>query len=276
MENINTIREDAKWLDILLDLERQPVGIKFHLYDFDYKSAKSEETKAGMTYCTAVKNATLSKGCKMTVEHMACFSSARALGLMEKDDDSISGYRHYRMGVYKDLCVSRNIAREMVYCQHKAYGVEIAPLSDYVSYDPDVVIVITNPYNAMRITQGYAYHHGHIKNAQFSGMQAICQELTTRPFERNEVNISMLCSGTRCVGQWGKDELGIGIPFNKLSLIVDGLKNTFNHMDQNPEKRLIENKLKKYGLEEEVNIIYGKNYYTGTFGTLDMKKKKQK
>ena len=47
---------------------------------------------------------------------------------------------------------------------YKAYGVEIAPLSDYVSYDPDVVIMITNPYNAMRITQGYAYHNGPIKN----------------------------------------------------------------------------------------------------------------
>ena len=77
---------------------------------------------------------------------------------------------------------------------------------------------ITNPYNAMRITQGYAYHNGHIKNVQFGGIQGICQECTTRPFENNEVNISMLCSGTRCVAQWQKDELAIGIPFNKLSL----------------------------------------------------------
>ncbi len=158
---------------------------------------------------------------------------------------------------------------------YKAYGVEIAPLSDYVSYDPDVVIMITNPYNAMRITQGCAYHNGPIKNVQFSGMQALCEECTTRPFENNEVNISILCSGTRCVAQWQKDELGIGIPFNKLSLIVDGLKNTFNYMDQNPEKRLIESKLKKYGLEDEVTIIYGKNYYSGNYGTLEMKKKQQ-
>ena len=76
----------------------------------------------------------------------------------------------------------------------------------------------------MRITKGHAYHNGPIKNVQFSGMQAICEECTTLPFENNEVNISMLCSGTRCVTQWKKDELGIGIPFNKLPLIVDGLK----------------------------------------------------
>ena len=43
-------------------------------------------------------------------------------------------------------------------------------------------------------------------------MQALCEECTTRPFESNEVNISMLCSGTRCVAQWQKDELRIGIP----------------------------------------------------------------
>jgi hypothetical protein len=41
------------------------------------------------------------------------------------------------------------------------------------------------------------------------------------------------------------------------------------------KKRLIESKLKKYGLEDEVNIIYGKNYYTGNYGTLEMKMKKQ-
>ena len=46
-------------------------------------------------------------------------------------------------------------------------------------------------------------------------------------------------------------------------------------MDQNPEKRLIESKLKKYGLEDEEKIIYGKNYYSGNYGTLEMKKKKQ-
>jgi hypothetical protein len=45
-------------------------------------------------------------------------------------------------------------------------------------------------------------------------------------------------------------------------------------MDQNPEKRLIESKLKKYGLEDEVTIIYGKNYYNGNYGTLEMKEKK--
>ena len=43
-----------------------------------------------------------------------------------------------------------------------------------------------------------------------------------------------------------------------MPLIVDGLKNTFNHMDQNPEMRLIEGKLKKYSLEDETTIIYGK------------------
>src|SRR4051812_41264294 len=106
-------------------------------------------------------------------------------------------------------------------------------------------------------------------------MQALCEECTTRPFENNGVNISMLCSGTRCVAQWRKDELGIGIPFNMLSLIVDGLKNTFNHMDQNLEMRLIEGKLKKYSLEDERTMIYGKNYYTGNYGTLEMKKKKK-
>jgi hypothetical protein len=46
-------------------------------------------------------------------------------------------------------------------------------------------------------------------------------------------------------------------------------------MDQNPEKRLIESKLKAYGMESELDIIYNKNYYTGVYGTLKSKQKKQ-
>ena len=120
MENIETNREDVKWLDILLDLPRKPVGIKFHLNDFDYVSTTSQESKVGTPYCTAVRKATLGKGCKMTAEHMACFSSARALGLIEVDNDTVSGYSYAKLGVYKDICVSRNVARERVYYQHKA------------------------------------------------------------------------------------------------------------------------------------------------------------
>ena len=54
--NIEAIREDVKWLDILLVLQRKPVGIKFHLNDFDYESVISQESKAGTPYCTAVSN----------------------------------------------------------------------------------------------------------------------------------------------------------------------------------------------------------------------------
>ena len=79
-----------------------------------------------------------------------------------------------------------------------AYGVEIAPLSDYVSYDIDVVILITNPYNAMRITQGYAYHNGPIKNVQFSGMQALCEECMTRPFEKRGKHLHAMFRDEMC------------------------------------------------------------------------------
>lgn len=274
MKKKETIRDDAKWLDILLDLRREPVGVKFIFNEEDYQHAESKESKAGIPYCTAVRNASIGSGCKMTLNHMACLSSAKALGLMDRDNESLSGYRYYKMGIYKDLGVSRSIAKDMVYSEHKIYGVEVAPLFDFEKYDPDVVIIITNPYNSMRISQGYAYDNGHIKNIQIGGMQGVCQECTTYPFENNQVNLSMLCSGTRCVAQWQKDELGIGIPFNKLSLIINGLKNTFNHMDQNSEKKLIESKLKEYGLENELNIIYNRNYYTGVFGTIKSKQNK--
>ena len=38
-------------------------------------------------------------------------------------------------------------------------GVSVAPIEQLNDF-PDVTIIVTNPYNAMRIIQGYAYFYG--------------------------------------------------------------------------------------------------------------------
>ena len=264
--------EAGEWLEILLDLNRKAVGVRFLFDKNDYEKSRAADRKGTIPYCTAVRNASEGKSIKLHIGNFACLAAARALGLLENDINSSSGKRHSDMGVYENTLVSRNIAKDMVYCGHSVYGVEIMPLSEYDEYNPDIIILITSPYNAMRVVQAHAYSKGQLKNIKMAGMQAVCQECTSYVYERNEINLSMLCSGTRCVAQWSKDELGIGIPFQQIGDIIYGLIETVNPMENNNDKKLIQEKLESAGKDLGFEIKYNKNYYTGVFVSTDTKK----
>jgi uncharacterized protein (DUF169 family) len=261
---VNSAEAD-EWLKILLELKRKAVGVRFLFSKDDYENSDTPGRDTTIPYCTVIRNASEGRGQKLRLGNFACLSAARALGIMEVDADSLSGKRHSDMGVYENILVSRNVAKDMVYCGHSVYGVEIRPLSDFKEYNPDVVILVTSPYNAMRVIQANAYTMGQLKNIKMAGMQAVCQECTSYVYERNEINLSMMCSGTRCVSQWSKDELGIGIPLQQIDTIIYGLIQTVNPMEKNEDKKVIQKKLELAGKSLGFEIEYNKNYYTGVF-----------
>jgi uncharacterized protein (DUF169 family) len=257
----------AKWLDVLLELSRMPVGIRFLLTQDEYDECAATPLAGGMPYCTAVRWATVGRNYKMDADHCACFAASRALGLAATPEEAVSGSRHAKLGVYENLGVSRAVARDMVYCAHRCVGVEIRPLAEYENFPPDIVILVSTPYNIMRVVQGYAYHHGQLTNVKVAGMCAICQECTSYPHERNMPNLSMLCSGTRCVAQWGKEEMAMGIPYHYLGRILSGLQHTVNPIEPNQDKLRINERLNGAGLDNEMEIVFGHNYYTNAYGT---------
>ena len=254
----------AKKLEIYLDLIRKPVGIKFLYSEQEFNDFDSYTKDTAMPYCTMVRNATLGQSLKAKAINFACHTGAKALVVMDVTQDDISGQRHADKGVYKDLSISRIVHKDMVYCQRKAYGIGIKPLENY-SINPDIVIVITSGYGIMRLVQGNAFHFGQTKNIKLTGMNAICQECTSYPYKINDINISALCSGSRYVCQWKKDELGIGIPFNKLSYIIDGIVRTSNPMDRNEDKIRIEKSKTDINIGIKEEILYNQNYYTGGY-----------
>ncbi len=261
---MNNIREDLLKINTYIDLKRQIVGVKFLFNEEEFENAKGESLTNKMAYCTMIRNGMRGGKLKAKLENFACLSAAKAVGLLEATAADASGKGRVDIGTYKNLCIGRSVSKDMVYCEHKIYGVNIMPLEEYTE-EPDVVIIVTESFNMMRIVQGYAYHNGQVKNIKLAGMQAICQECTSYPFETNDINISLLCAGTRLLAQWKESELGIGMPFHKFSEIVDGIEKTINPIERNKNKRIIEEKIKENKLEDEVNIIYNKNYDDGLY-----------
>ncbi|MDR0526712.1 MAG: DUF169 domain-containing protein [Spirochaetaceae bacterium] len=267
--NITDKRDFADYqnrLTVLLGLNRAPVGIRLLKTDEDLRDSAALMPEGGLPYCAAVSKAGKGGRCKLGPRNMYCKAGANALNIVKPDEDRVSGKVYEKFKVYRDGDICKNIGAGMVYLEESNAGVEIMPLADFES-TPDIVIIVANPKTVMRIVQGYAYHFGHLKNIRMSGMCAICNECTSYPYTTGDMNVSMLCAGTRCVGGWGDDELAAGIPFEKCRLILDGIEQTANPMENAQSKLQITERAKiKKTTIPPLDINY--TYYKGGYGPI--------
>lgn len=248
------------YFNVLLGLERQPVGIRFIFSEKEFEESTLEPIEGTIPYCTAVRDAMNNKHRKLKWENFACRASAYAVGVEDREKPYYNGIRSSSVGSYASIGVARRMYKNVQYCGHEAYGVEIARLSEFSDRNPSVILLVTEPKTAMRVSQGYAYNRGYINNIRLSGMCAICHELTSYPYETGDINMSLMCSGTRKLAQWKDEELGIGFPFELARDIIDGLVNTINPLERDKAKYEIEKRVKDNNLKDKINIIFGKNY----------------
>lgn len=246
-----------------LNIKRNLVGVKFIFSREEFDCINIKQNKGRVSYCYMVKSASSGKHIKSNRENFSCGASARALGLEESLNQITSGQHYYAFKLYNSLGTAKAVQKNVTLIEHRIYGVVLKPLQDF-DIEPDVVIIIANPYQAMRIMQGYTYHYGAHKNIKMTGNQGICSECTATPYETNDLNISTLCSGTRFLAKWDVSELGIGMPFNMFSNIVDGVMRTLNPTEPNSTKREISARAKEKG--RIIDIDFEKNYYTGLHG----------
>lgn len=258
IENKET-REQIIKLNCALELERKIVGIKFLFSEEDYDRADAKQITNIMNYCVIVKLAMNGMVLKARGDDLACLAGARALGLKEIDNLQRSGQIGKKLGLYHDMSTSKKTRDGMSYCDHSAYGIIIKPLEEY-NEEPDIVILISNPYNVMRVVQGYSHYYGIQTSFKMTGNQAICSESTAYPYLSNDINVSVLCIGTRHKAGWKDNEMSISFPFNRFVKITEGIMNTINIMDDNAKKKVIENKLLENGIRN-FEIKYDHNYY---------------
>jgi uncharacterized protein (DUF169 family) len=242
-----------------LELDRKIVGAKFLFSKEEYEAVDAKHVKNKLNYCVMVKLAMSGKALKATGDDLACIAGARAIGLKEIDDYHKSGQNGKRLGLYRDIATAKKARDGMSYCDHHAYGIMVKQLEEF-NQEPDVVIVVTNPYNVMRIVQAYSYYYGMQTNYKMTGNQAICSESTAYPYLSNDINVSMLCIGTRHRAGWKDDELAVAFPFNRFDKITEGIMETVNIMDNNKKKEVIEKKLHENGVYD-FEIRYNHNYY---------------
>lgn len=255
------INEMVKDLNCILGLDRAIIGVKFIFSKEEFESVNVPQVKYKMSYCNMVRLASTGNSYKANIDNFLCIGSAKALGLIKPDSNAVSGKVYYSFGLYDSLCTARNVQKDVTFLDHVIYGVTVMPLGEF-DIEPDIVILIVNPYQSMRILQGYAYHNGAAKNIKMAGNSGICSECTATPYDTNDMNLSLLCSNTRFAAKWNDNELGIGMPFKMFEAVYDGVIKTINPCEPNDRKIKMLQRATESG--RSINADLDSNYFKCT------------
>ncbi len=246
-----------------MSFQNKIVGIKFLYKKKEFNKSKIAQSKTKLSYCMMVKVACSGKAIKVREKNFLCSSSARTFGILEFNDHISSGKEYYSYNMYDSLKTAKDVQEGTVYLSRKIYGLIAQPIENY-EVEPDIVILITNPYNVMRVVQGYSYTYGRANNISFVGNQGVCSELTAKPFESNDINISVLCSNTRFSCKWKDSDMGISMPYKMFINVAKGVLETLNATE--PDKKKEEIIKRSEESEVKMNIVVGKNYYESSLG----------
>lgn len=264
------IKHSIDLIESYLNLDRKPVGIKLFFDKDEFDNFEIPQKDRKITYCNFVQLASKGKSMKLTKENHACPNGAMALKMAEAPEPIVSGKGRFSKNIYKDVETSKRIHDEMLFLEKEPVGLVVMPLENYKE-NPDIVIVISKSYNIMRMIQGNGYYNGYTSNLKTVGLQALCHDLTTYVYNTNDINITLLCPGTRLVADWQIDEIGIGIPFEKWEDIVKGVRETANPFERNKKKEAIKERLEEHGLDNS-GIKFNENYDDGSYtgGKIDI------
>lgn len=241
--------DQVRKLHATLGLNRDIVGIHFLYTWAEYQDSEYPDYGNRTRFCAMVKQASENKSAfKCSCEAFSCGRSRIALGVDPVDSATASGEVYYGCGLYSSRAIAKQVQNEVICINQQIYGIEIGPLSSLK--EADVVIFMTDSYHMMRVVQAYCNQFGALKQLGMAGNQGVCSDLCARPYEKNDLNFSFLCEGTRRACGWSRNDIGVGLPINLFDGIVDGVLKTLSLIETQEEKEQIAQRLISSGIQD--------------------------
>ena len=242
-----------------LRLKNDIVGVKFIKTEEDFNNCKLERISSQVNFCYMVRRAINGNHFKAMRDDFRCQNAVYAMGLKKPDIHVTSGELLSICGLYENAEIAKNVIDSMKYLDQSIYGLEIGPLSEME--DVNAVIIVANGEQTMRIFQGYTYHYGPAQNLLSMGNQAMCSDLVAKPLTNHDINISFFCKGARLYGQCEPGEIGVGMPADMFSNVVNGVIQTLTPVESNEVKQEILDSLDspdELGTEIKMDVSYSK------------------
>lgn len=248
-------KEKLNKLSAVLGLKRRVVGVRFLLIEKEFDECPAEKLDTRITYCRMVAHAMEGKHIKATNENFTCQGGPEMLGMRDLLNYEKSGKQFDTFRLYGDMAIAREVQSKLLPIDHHIYGVELAPLEELEK--ADVVIMICDTWQAMRVLQGYTHQFGMAEKIGMIGNQGICSDLTARPYMNNDINISLLCQGARLSTNSSDGEVGVGFPTKKFWFTVDGIFDTINSATDDRRKREIAERISEAGVTLDEELEFG-------------------
>ena len=205
-----------------LGLEKSPVAIKLVLKEDDIPEGipKIEEN---IRHCEMVQKAAQGASFYATAEQQACKGGAGAIGLMEPPEKVKSGEMYYSLGRFSSLGSAKRTVDAIPKIDPIMKAIAYAPL-ETAPFDPDVVVIICNPKQAMQLAQAMVYTLGGRFEADFAGIQSICGDAVAGPYTTKRPNITLGCSGSRKFADIKPDDVIVGMNGENIGCVVNALE----------------------------------------------------
>ena len=232
MKNINVWK-----MTTALELRHRVVGVHFLDFQEDFDNCEVASASRKGPYCYQVRQALNGNHFKVDKNLVTCDYARAAIGLVKPDISMREGRSFDYCGLAETRSIGKSIADAMMYIEQDIYGVELGPLEEM--QHADIVIMVDYAQTVMRIFQGYAYKYGVPQNLSFYGNQAMCSDMTSKVFHTNDINMSLMCNGTRRYGKFDDGELAVSLPINLFDTLTYGIIETINAVQSVPEKKKI-------------------------------------
>ncbi len=216
----------AEKLVKLLDLRYEPVAVKVVTKGEPIPEGYQEPDK-NLRHCQSIMKARKGESFIIPADKHACVVGASSLGLIPTPPKVASGEFHHNLGMFDSVeAAAEMIAKRPAFEPESRTATIVGPLKD-AKVDPDVVIIVDRPETIYWLIPASTYHKGGRVNFSSAAFQATCADTTILPSLTGEINMSLGCFGCRKATDIEKDEMLIGIPFNKLEEIVNSLQKLY-------------------------------------------------
>jgi uncharacterized protein (DUF169 family) len=219
---VNGYDELSQKIKDKLGLEKSPVAVKLVLNEDDIPEGIPKiENK--VRHCEMIQKASQGDIFYATAEEQACKGGAGALGLMEPPEKVNSGEMYYSLGRFSSLGSAKRTVDAIPKIEPIMKAIVYSPL-EKAPFDPDVVVIICNPQQAMQLAQAMVYTLGGRFEADFAGIQSICGDAVAGPYTTKRPNITLGCSGSRKFADIKPDEVIVGMNGENIGCIVNALE----------------------------------------------------
>lgn len=219
---VNGYGELSQKIKDKLGLEKSPVAIKLVLKEEDLPEG-IPKIQESVRHCEMVQKAAKGEIFYATAEEEMCKGGAGALGLMEPPEKVNTGEMYYSLGRFSSLGSAKRTVDAIPKIEPIMKAIAYSPL-ETTPYDPDVVVIICNPKQAMMLAQAMVYTLGGRFEADFAGIQSICGDAVAGPYTTKKPNITLGCSGSRKFADIKPDEVIVGMNGENIGCVVNALE----------------------------------------------------